>query len=203
MSHPDASFWDERYTNDPKWQGHRLPRNLVISHFHLLPRNGIALDVASGTGSTGIHLARRGWQVIALDVSNAALRLAQARVREEALPVSFAMMDLMDDPWLPFDHFDVILNFYFLSRVLMKTYRRSLKPGGLLFFETFLRNGNDVHGKPHHYLDHLELRNAFKGWDVIHYAETRKSRPSGEVRWIAQLVARKPYERKINEILNS
>jgi len=166
----------------------------VTSHLHLLPRNGLVLDVASGTASTGIHLARRGWQVIALDVSNAALRVAQSQVQNEALPVSFAVMDLMDDPWLPSDYFDVILNFYFLSRPLMKTYRKSLKPSGLLIFETFLRddNSSDVHGMPHHYLEPFELKDAFKEWETIHYAETQRNDRPGKARWIVQLVTRKP-----------
>lgn len=192
MSHPDASFWDDRYTNDPKWNGHRLPRDLVISHQHLLPQTGLALDAASGTASTGIHLAGHGLRVIAMDVSNAALRLAQARVKKEALPVSFALVDLMDEPWLPSEHFDVILNFYFLSRPLMKTYRRSLKPGGLLFFESFLRGEKDMHGKHHHYLNPLELKNVFEDWGVIHYTEKQINSRPGEERSIAQLVARKP-----------
>jgi SAM-dependent methyltransferase len=194
MSHPDASFWDERYTSDEKWHGHRPPRALLTSHSHLLPRHGLALDAASGTGSTGIHLARHGWHVLALDVSNTALRIAQSRVRKEALPVSFTVMDLMADPWLPPDRFDLILNFYFLSRPLMKTYRKSLRPGGLLFFETFLRDRNTkvTCGRPHHYLETLELKNTFNDWEVIHYAETRQNKGTTEARRIAQLVARKP-----------
>jgi len=192
MPHPDASFWDDRYTNNPKWQDPRPPHDLVTSYLHLLPHAGLALDVASGTTSTGIYLAKHGWQVIALDVSNAALRVAKTRAQKEALPVSFAVMDLMGDPWLPSEYFDVILNFYFLSRPLLQTYRSSLKPGGLLFFETFLCSESDAHGETHHYLNPMELQDVFKDWETIYYAEKQKHRPSGEVRWIAQFVARKP-----------
>jgi SAM-dependent methyltransferase len=198
MSHPDASFWDERYSNDAKWRRPRLPRNLVTSHLELLPRDGLVLDVACGTTSTGMHLAGYGWRVVALDVSNAALRIAQAEVRKEALPVSFALMDLTD-PWLPSDHFDVILNLYYLSRPLMRTYRTSIKPGGLLFFETFLREENfssDVDGNPEHYLYPLELKDAFKDWQIIDYAETQRNDRPGRARKIAQLVARRPFRKE-------
>jgi len=194
MSHPDASFWDERYTKDVKWRSLRSPRNLVMSHLELLPRNGLVIDVACGTTATGMHLAGCGWRVVALDVSNAALRIAQAEVRKEALPVSFALMDLTD-PWLPPDHFDAILNFYYLSRPLMRTYRTSIKPGGLLFFETFLREETfsiDVDGNPEHYLYTLELKDAFKDWQIVHYAETQRNDRPGRARKIAQLVARRP-----------
>lgn len=194
MPHPDALIWDERYTKDERWQSARPPRLLVTSHIEILPRKGLALDIACGMAATGLHLAERGLQVIALDVSNAALRLTQSKVKKESLPVSFAVMDLTD-LWLPHGHFDVILNFYYLSRPLWKTYRESLKPGGLLFFETFLREEGI---NQHHYLDSLELKNAFDDWEIIHYAETQRpsrspNRPEKN-RKFAQLVARKPKE---------
>ncbi len=199
MQHPDALIWDERYTNDERWSNMRSPRPLVTSHAEFLPQNGLVLDVASGTTPTGLHLAaERGLRVIALDVSNAALRLAQLKVKKEALSVSFARMDLKN-PWLPSDHFDVILNFYYLSRPLLSTYRKALKPGGVLFFETFLRDDSfsqEVDGNPLHYLNPLELKNSYADWHTIHYAETqrisRSTERSGKSRQIAQLVARKP-----------
>ncbi|WKZ37365.1 MAG: methyltransferase domain-containing protein [Anaerolineales bacterium] len=194
MPHADAQIWDERYTNEERRRNHHPPRPLVISHLDLLPPNRLVLDAACGTTATGLHLAEHGWQVIALDVSIAALRLARSRVRNEALPISFALMDLTD-PWLPEDHFDIVLNFYYLSRPLLSTYRKSLKPGGFLFFETFLRDENFSHetdGSPHHYLEPFELKHAFNGWDIIHYAETKRDDRPGRARRIAQMVARKP-----------
>jgi SAM-dependent methyltransferase len=118
--------------------------------------------------------------------------LAQGRAKKEHLPISFAVMDLMN-PWFPPAHFDVILNLYFLSRPLWKHYREALKPGGLLFFETYLsEKGND----PARYLQTQELRQAFTDWEIIHYLETERQVRSHNgvdgMRWSAQLVARKP-----------
>ena len=197
MPHPDALIWDDRYANDTRWRNPRSPRNLLTVHQNLLPRNGLVLDAACGTTPTGLHLARQGWQVIALDVSNAALRIAQSEVQKEALPVSFALMDL-SNPWLPSNRFNVVLNFYYLSRPLLSTYRRSIKRGGLLFFETFVREdtSSEVDGNPHHYLEPNELRTSFADWNIIHYKETQRASRSTErrnkSRRIAQLVARKP-----------
>lgn len=197
MPHPDALIWDDRYSNDTRWRSLRPPRSLLTSHQNLLPRSGFALDAACGTTPTGLHLARQGWQVIALDVSNAALRIAQSEVKKEGLPVSFALMDLAN-PWLPSNRFDVILNFYYLSRPLLTTYRKSMKRGGLLFVETFVRDdsfSNKVDGNPQHYLEPQELRSAFEDWNIIHYKETQQASRSTERRKksqrIAQLVARK------------
>ena len=189
MEHPDALLWNDRYIKEATSYSQKLPRPLVTSHLDLLPQNGLVLDVACGTTPTGRFLASRGWRVVALDVSIAALRLAQPQVQKEALPVSMAVMDLVD-PWLPREHFDVILNFYYLSRPLLQTYRNSLKPGGLLIFETFLWKENMT--PKDHYLDSFELRNAFGEWELIHYVETHRPDHPDKKRRIAQLIARKP-----------
>jgi len=198
MPHPDALIWDDRYSNDVRWRDLNSPRPLLVLHLDLLPRGGRVLDVACGTTPTGLHRARQGWQVIALDVSTVALRIAHSKVREEGLPVSFAVMDLLN-PWLMPEHFDVILNFYYLSRPLWETYREALKPGGLLFFETFVRDDPfsvETDGNPLYYLEPEELRSTFKGWQIIHYEEThrvsRSMHQQNKPRRIAQLVARKP-----------
>ena len=192
MPHPDALRWDERYSHETERFALRSPRHLLTSHLDLLSPGSLVLDAACGTTSTGRYLAARGWRVIALDVSLAALRLARQRIRKDASPISFAVMDMVN-PWLPSAHFDVILNFYFLSHPLIPTYRRSLKPGGLLFFETYLRG---QHTDSDHFLESQELRHFFEDWDILHYVEVERlvHARSGyeEARWMAQLIARKP-----------
>ena len=192
MQNPDALRWNARYLNETGRWALRNPRHLVSSHLELLPEGGLILDAACGTTSTGRYLAARGWRVLAVDVSLAALQLAHSRARKEHLPISFAVMDLMN-PWFPPVHFDVILKLYFLSRPLWKHYREALKPGGLLFFETYLsEKGND----PARYLQTQELRQAFTDWEIIHYLEAERQVRSHNgvdgMRWSAQLVARKP-----------
>ena len=137
MPHPDAQHWNARYASEQKYLFKKEPRPLLTSRLNLLPETGLALDVACGTSSTGIFLAARGWHVIGLDVAETALRHAQDRARKEALPVSLAVVDLTNIH-LPTARFDLILNFYFLERSLWQAYQKALKPGGLLFFETFL-----------------------------------------------------------------
>ena len=200
MPHPDALRWDERYSRETERFALRSPRHLLTSHLELLPPNALILDAACGTTSTGRYLAARGWRVIALDVSHAALGLARHKasversrsVGKDASPISFAVMDLID-PWLPESFFDVILNFYYLSRPIIPTYRQALKPGGLLFFETYLR---ERHDNSERYLESQELRRFFDDWDILHYLEVERlvHARSGyeESRWTAQLIARKP-----------
>jgi tellurite methyltransferase len=197
MSHPDAHLWNARYLADKDYWIRRQIYPLVRSFADQLPKGGLALDVAAGAASVGIFLAGRGMRVIAMDVSEAGLRLAQQRARELSLPLALAVMDL-NDPSLPPSRFDVILNFYFLSRPLFACYRRALKPGGWLFFETFVQEDEDRRGNPDHYLEPRELYNAFQDWEILHDAETWCKHEGGTLasRKVAQLVARKPIEMK-------
>jgi len=191
MSHTDARRWNERYAQEKdRWLEHE-PRRLLVEYAHLLPASGLALDAASGVGINSLFVARRGLRVIALDISEIALRLAVRQARSEGLPVSAAVYDL-STPWLPEAVFDVILNFHFLERATLPVFRRALKPGGLLFFETFVKTGGEIE-QPDYYLDPGELQAAYRGFEILHYEEMRL--PATEThseRGLAQLVARKP-----------
>lgn len=192
MPHPDALHWNARYAAED-FRFRKEPRLLLTSRLALLPKTGLALDVACGTSPTGIFLAEHGWRVIGLDIAETALRGAQLRARSDALPLSLAVVDL-SRVHLPAAHFDLILNFYFLKRSLWQVYQKALKPGGFLFFETFLWYPA-VEEHPEHYLQPDELRQAFAGWNILFYDEKNHPRhnPHGRKR-IAQLVAQKPNE---------
>lgn len=191
MPHPDACRWDARYAQEQdRWLEHH-PRQLLVDYAYLLPDTGLALDAASGVGVNSLFLARRGLHVIALDISEIALRLALRQARSEGLPLSAAVYDL-SSPWLPEASFDVILNFHFLERATLPVFRAALKPGGLLFFETFMKVGEEI-DQPEYYLDPGELRAAFRDFEFIRNTEiflpaTENHPPRG----MAQLVARKP-----------
>jgi len=190
MNHPDAQKWDAKYTADGQaWLGKR-PRPLLLAHAHLLPAQGLALAAAAGVGTNALFLAARGLRVLALDISLVALRLAQARACSRGLQMATAVYDLAA-PWFPPAVFDVILNFRFLERATFAAYREALKPGGLLFFETFVR-AEGMQGPPY-LLEPGELRAAFADFELIWAQEGPSAGPrSGPSRILAQLVARKP-----------
>jgi SAM-dependent methyltransferase len=74
-----ASEWDERYrASELVWGG--APNRWVEQEVSGLPA-GAALDLACGEGRNAIWLARRGWQVVALDFS--AVAIEKARTLEE------------------------------------------------------------------------------------------------------------------------
>ncbi|MCP4357758.1 MAG: class I SAM-dependent methyltransferase [Chloroflexi bacterium] len=170
MAHPDAQRWNEIYERDgDQWRvGH--PRQLLLDFAPYLPHSGLALDAAAGVGKHGLFLAERGLHVIALDVSETGLRLAQKQAWAQGVLFETAVTDLTH-LWLPSDTFDVILNFRFLERVTFGVYQQALKPGGWLLFETFVQWDTAV-SHPHHYLEPGELAGAFANLEQIYYEET-------------------------------
>jgi len=165
------------------------PRTFLRQSADLLPSGGLALDVAMGLGGNAGFLLRRGFRVLGVDVSGVALRQAKAR-----LPALMAVQaDLHAFP-LPEATFDLILNFYYLQRDLWPAFRRALKPGGVLVFET-LTQANRTRWpdlNPAHLLQPGELRAAFADWEVLRYREGWFGQDCGRPRAVAGLVARKP-----------
>lgn len=63
------------------------------------------LDAGCGTGAATIDLARRGAEVVAVDLSPTLVELAESRLPESLrAQVTFSDGDMLDDAWGRFDH---------------------------------------------------------------------------------------------------
>lgn len=106
-----AQEWDERYrSRDQLFSGN--PNGVLVAEAAELPP-GQALDVGCGEGGDALWLARRGWQVTAVDVSEVALGRAAAAGADVAGRVSWARADLAVTP-PPADAYDLVTLQYFL-----------------------------------------------------------------------------------------
>jgi hypothetical protein len=143
--------------------------------------------------NSGLFMAERGLRVIAMDISEVGLHLAVRRAQARSISLRGVVYDL-SYLWLPPSCFDVSVNMYFLERSTFPVYRRALKPGGLLFFESFLKT-DEGSTTPAHYLEPGELRRTFQDFEIMHLAEvqvTGDDEDTGKV--TEQLVARKPFD---------
>ncbi len=105
----DAETWDERYRSAARvWSGKPNPQ-LVAETSRFAP--GRALDAGCGEGADALWLAGRGWEVVAVDISDVALRRAalhaQATGLEVAGRIEWIRADLLTEPPLP-GSFDLV-----------------------------------------------------------------------------------------------
>lgn len=163
MTAGDRRRWDERYANAPIPEP-RIP-DLFAGYEHHFPRSGSALDVACGTGSGSLWMARRGLTVTGLDVSPVAVALAQQAAVELGLGdrCRFDVADL--DAGLPAGLLlDVVLCHRFRAPSLYDSMARRLRPGGLLAIAVL----SEVGGEPGPYrATPRELADAFEDLDVL------------------------------------
>jgi tellurite methyltransferase len=134
-------------------------------------------------------MARQGLHVVGVDLSLDSLRTAQtAQTFADAPKAQWACVDL-EYFALPDRTFDVVTCFYYRDPDLYSPVRATLRPGGLLFCETFTRDQLQFEGGPRnpaHLLEPGELLGSFGDWKVILYQERSTERA------VASLVARKP-----------
>lgn len=182
----DAIRWNKRYDTAPSYW-FASPRSFLVENLDLLPRQGLALDLAMGPGQNASLLVSHGLRVIGLDISTSAVKGARFRTPE----IMAAVVDLTNF-YLPTHHFDVVVNFYYLQRSLFPDFSRILKPGGWLVFETLtvemLSDQPDIN--PANLLEMGELRERFSDWDIQVYHEGWMTSDHGNRKSVASLIAR-------------
>lgn len=121
-----------------------LPPSPWVERFIALARPGEALDLACGSGRHTRLLAARGHEVLALDRNTESLASA-AGAGVTAMEYD---LEAEGSPW-PFEagRFAVIVVTNYLHRPLFAHLARSLRPDGILIYETFAQ-GNQIYGKP-------------------------------------------------------
>jgi SAM-dependent methyltransferase len=192
MEHSARERWNERRRRDGFEPFPERPSEWLVEHRELLSGHGRALDVACGDGRDALLLARLGYDVDAVDVSDIAIDALRAAADQHALPIHPRVVALEREP-LPGNEYDAVVCFNYLQRDLFWRLEHALRPDGLLIFETFGRAHIDELGKdfnPAYVLSRNELLHAFPGLHVVHYREGVAQR-SGAPRGVASIVAQR------------
>lgn len=166
---------------------------VLAQNTHLLPAKGDALDLACGRGANALHLATAGLRVSAWDLSPVAIDRVILTAERQGVEITAEVRDVVLQPPAP-DSFDVILVSYFLERTLAPFLIESLRPGGLLFYQTFTREAVSDCGprNPAYRLAENELLQLFQSLRVRCYREEgRLGDIDRDCRDIAMLVAQR------------
>jgi SAM-dependent methyltransferase len=148
------------------------PAPVLADNAHLLPVAGIALDLACGLGGNALFLARQGLDTHAWDISPEAIRRLNACARRLGLILRTEIRDVVEYPPAE-ESCDVIVVSRFLERSLVPAISQALKPGGLLFYQTYTREKAAEVGptNPAFLLDTNELLRLFSSLRLVFYRE--------------------------------
>lgn len=147
--HHDATRWDDHYRSATP-PGPLAP-DARADVIELLPRTGVAIDIACGLGSQSLWLARRGLEVVALDVSPIAIDALRAAAHAAGLAdrIDARMTDL--DVGLPAEPMtaDVIVCQRFRQPSLYTEIADRLAVGGIAIVTVLSEVGTDSPGPFH------------------------------------------------------
>lgn len=113
-----------------------------------------ALEVGCGAGAESIALSRAGWQVTAVDLSQAALDRAAARAAEVGVSerITWTLADAVS--WEPQETFDLVTSSYMHTTLPATEMIRHLAgwtaPDGTLLFIGHGPTHGEAHGHSHH-----------------------------------------------------
>ena len=161
--------WNERYRAAT---GERQASCVLRGNLHLLPDTGRALDLACGLGGNSILLAQQGLKVDAWDIADVPIAALQTVAFKRQLAIHAEVRDVVVNPPVP-ETFDVIVVSYFLDRDIIPALIRALKPGGLIYYQTFIQQRVSERG-PHREefrLADQELLHLFSGLQILFYRE--------------------------------
>ena len=137
VSTPDAKeHWEQHYgERDQVWSG-RV--NLRLAEVVPGLAVGRALDLGCGEGADSVWLAERGWDVVAVDISDTALQRARSAAGARGVldRIDFQQHDLSQT--FPDGEFDLVSAHFFHSKLPLDRTRvfllaaEALKPGGTL-----------------------------------------------------------------------
>jgi 2-polyprenyl-3-methyl-5-hydroxy-6-metoxy-1,4-benzoquinol methylase len=161
--------WDKIYQSDVS---PREPASVLADNLFLLPQKGAALDLACGLGANALVLAKQGLTTEAWDISAIALRRLQQQADAHALPIKTFTREITPDSFTS-SYFDVIVVSRFLDRSICNAIMESLKPNGLLFYQTYTRHKTSDLGpkKPLFLLAENELLQIFSPLTRVYYRE--------------------------------
>jgi len=201
LSQSDRDKWNLRY-REGAYATRKRPSAILT---HWLARVAVgrteprAIDLACGIGRNALYLARQGWRVSAVDVSEVALERLAATAEAEALPITCVQKDL-DEPeagiadLIDQGPYDLAIIIRYANLPLIGALAPALRSGGYLIAEAHLLTDQPVAGpgNSRFRLAPGELSKAAAGLEIIACDEGIIEDPDGRRVALAQLVARKP-----------
>lgn len=136
MGNPTQEKWDKIYGDNCEPSDHAS--RVVAENLHLLPVSSRGLELACGLAANSFALAQNGIEMEAWDISSVAAERVNQMAAQRGVKVTASARDVVANP-PAVGAYDVVVVSHFLDRTLIPAIIAALKPGGLLFYQTFTR----------------------------------------------------------------
>lgn len=153
MNNNNSNKWEEFYKETPlkqiPWQKTQSDYLVKIINANKV-KIGYALDLGCGTGMKSIFLAKKGFTVTGVDISETAINYAIQNSKKKGLKIEFIIADAIDLSFLENRKFDLILdwaNLHGISKNKRSKYIQEIlkhsKKGSKLILRCFGRLENE------------------------------------------------------------
>jgi SAM-dependent methyltransferase len=162
-------------TGDPAEDGFASAPSEFVAEAVKGRKAGSALDVGMGQGRNAVYLARQGWDVTGVDLSQVGLEAARANAEKAGVSIrtekaAYDKFDFGIEKW------DLIVIVFAWAPVEDPSFvvklGRSLRPGGLVLFEHFIKDATHPYPPMVRAPEPGKLRDYFSGFDIDLYEET-------------------------------
>ncbi|HAK50616.1 MAG TPA: hypothetical protein DCM54_01745 [Gammaproteobacteria bacterium] len=188
----DRTKWDRIYSEKTKPLSN--PAEVLVHNTHLIGETGRALDLACVLGQNSLWLAQRGFVVDSWDISQVALDNLK-RAGTQDLSIHTKQVDISAAS-LECEAYDLIIVIHYLNRNLADAIVESLRPGGLLCYQTFTVEKTKAMGpgNPKFLLQPNELLSIFATLRVLSFKDEGQARDcSAGLRGESYLIAQKKF----------
>lgn len=170
-------MWNERFAADGYAYGEE-PNEFLAESMHVIPR-GRVLCLAEGQGRNAVYLARQGYEVTAVDWSEAGLAKANQLAIKHGVNLTTELADLNAYKITPASWSGIIAIFAHLEPSLRQRIHgacvNGLVPGGVMILEAYspeqLSYGTGGPKDPEMLMTRAGLIQEFAGLNILHAAE--------------------------------
>lgn len=163
------------------WRRSSEPLGVVKKAGELLSPNSKVLDLAVGEGRHGLYLARKGHEVLGVDVSDRGFSKIEERKKDEDLKIELVRKDVLE--FESEKKFDLVLAtgllHFFSKEDVERTVEKMkgfVKVGGYSLLAT--RMDQNTRRSLSYLFESGEMKKYYKkGWEVVEYEEIEKEMP--------------------------
>jgi tellurite methyltransferase len=205
----NETSYDSKYSRKEFYWGLK-PNNLVIGSLKYLVSNSKVLDLGSGEGRDSIFLAKKGFDVTAVDVFDIGIKKTEEFAKQHDLTIKTSVSNaasFLDNC----SNFDAIycLNVLQFSneeevKQTIEKIKLKTKPNGINVIASFIAEDKNkkelILSKGRYAFDKGELKQFYKDWKIFFYEEklgdweTHGENPHRH--FMVKLIAQKPWPQK-------